>query len=71
MQKAVHLDSEDCRIRKEKLPLPEVQEQKGDAADRRLSNHHIEKELKAAPAPGDGLKPEPRRLGRANGRRPQ
>jgi hypothetical protein len=74
VQKAVHFDPEDCRVRKEKLPLPEVQEQKGDAADRRLPNHHIKEKLKASPAPDDDLVPvkrESRRRGQTNGRRPQ
>jgi hypothetical protein len=74
VQKAVHSDSEDCRTRQEKLQLPEVQEQKSDAADRQLPNHHIEKELTAAPAPDDDLEPvkqAPRRHGRTNGLRLQ
>jgi hypothetical protein len=44
-----------------------VQEQKGDAADRQLSNHHIEKELTAAPAPDDDLEPVKQALRRLGG----
>jgi hypothetical protein len=48
MSKAIYASDEDFRTREEKFSLPQVQEQKSQAAGDRLSGGDVQKKLTAA-----------------------